>query len=94
MLGSNDKNNAQRNYSQRNYGTNNGILTDRSKVVATARDINDDDDDVSKHVSWRISMKMVRVIMMMMVKVMMVLCIALLFFAIRMGTFRLIFEGE
>jgi len=93
MIGSNDENNAQRNFSQRNYGTSNGISTERSNVVAKARDLNDDDDDVSKHVSRRISMRMVRVIMMM-VKVMMVLCIALLFFAIRMGTFRLIFEGE
>ena len=92
MIGSNDENNAQRNYSQWNYSTSNGISTDRSKVVAKARDLND--DDVSKHVSRRMSMRMVRVIMMMMMKVMMVLCIALLFFAIRMGTFRLIFEGE
>jgi len=88
MIGSNDENNAQRNYS-----TSNGISMDRSNVVAKARDLNDD-DDVSKHVSRRISMRIVLVIMMMMVKVMMVLCIALLFFAIRMGTFRLIFEGE
>ena len=87
VIGSNDENNVQRN-----YGTSNSISTDRSKVVAKARDINDD-DDVSKHASRRLSMRMVRV-MMMMVKVMMVLCVALLFFAIRMGTFRLIFEGE
>ena len=90
MLGSNVAINNLRNKYCDGYnnavGTSDGISMDRSKVTARAHDR--DNDVVSRHT--RIMMMM----MMTMVKVMMMLSIALLFFAMRMGTFRLIFEGE